>query len=133
MVLARALLLLCLSATPALALEPCFADSTGDWRGPVHSGPRISPMDTHFRAAPDGTLSGTYHVYDPEPFDGTLTGFHITAPCEADFTWTDRYGQGVVHVRFEPELGRFRGLWGMTAPKPGYIFEGYRDKPAPVS
>src|SRR5262249_24572329 len=107
--LARLLVALVLAATasPALALDGCFAGSVGGWRGPVWNGSGLQQMEAEFDAGPDGGLTGRYHVHDDVPFDGRLTGFRQTGTCEADFTWQDRYGTGAVHIRFEPELGRF--------------------------
>ena len=121
-----AVTILLLAAGPAMALDACFAGSVGAWRGPVWNGPGLETMDTEFHLGADGTLVGSYHVLDPEPFDGTLTGFRQTGPCEADFTWNDRHGTGVVRVRFEPERGRFVGHWGRTEPVPELIFNGFR-------
>lgn len=120
-------------APPAWALDACFAESVGPWRGPVWNGPGIETMDTEFHIGPDGALVGSYHVHDAEPFDGTLTGFRSTGRCEADFTWTDKFGTGTVHVRFDPEDGRFVGDWGMEKAMPTLIFNGYRRRPPMVS
>ncbi|MEJ0016926.1 MAG: hypothetical protein WDN25_10205 [Acetobacteraceae bacterium] len=127
------LLLMLAAAPPAAALEACFAASVGPWRGPVINDSRVQVVETEFELSADGTLVGHYHVEDAEPFDGSLTGFHQTAPCEADFTWTDRYGTGIVHIRFEPELGRFLGYWGLEEPIPMLIFRGYRTRPPNIS
>jgi hypothetical protein len=120
-------------APPAWALDACFAQSVGPWRGPVWNGSGIETMDTEFHIGPDDTLVGRYHVHDAEPFDGTLTGFQPNGPCEADFTWTDRFGTGTVHIRFDPERGRFTGDWGMEKALPTLIFNGYRTRPPAVS
>jgi len=118
---------------PAFGLEACFVESVGSWRGPVWNGSGIQTMDTELHAEPDGTLAGSYHIDDAEPFDGTLTGFRQTGDCEADFTWKDRFGTGAVHIRFEPDLGRFLGYWGTAIPILGLIFDGYRVGPPIVS
>ncbi len=131
----RLLLALALAALahPAFALDPCFADSAGSWRGSVLDSGVRKLLDTEYFVAPDDTLVGRYHVFGDDPYDGVLTGFHATAECEADFVWQDRYGQGVVHVRFEPEQGRFLGAWGTIAPFFGHYFNGFRRGPAAVS
>jgi hypothetical protein len=128
-----AVFLTLLAAAPACALDACFTQSVGPWRGPVWNGPGLEIMDTDFQVAPDGTLVGQYHVYDNEPFDGSLTAFHQTGPCEADFTWTDRYGAGTVHIRFEPDIGRFIGDWGLQGTSPTLEFDGYRKRPPAIS
>ena len=120
-------------ASPALALESCFGASTGRWSGPVLNGPGLQKMDAEFQIGSEGRLVGRYHVYDDVPFDGTLTDFQPTGVCEADFFWHDRYGSGVVHIRFEPERGRFLGYWGGDRPNPTLIFNGFRFGPPPVS
>ena len=126
--------LMLLAAVPAhAALDACFADSLGPWRGPVWNGPGLQMMDTDFNVAPDGTLTGRYHVYDTDPFDGTLTEFRQTGRCEADFVWTDRYGTGTVHIQFEPEIGRFIGDWGGQGIAPTLEFDGFRKRPPAVS
>lgn len=120
-------------APPAWALDACFAESVGAWRGPVWNGAGLQTMDSEFFIGPDGSLVGHYHVHDTEPFDGTLTGFQPTGRCEADFTWTDKFGTGTVHIRFNPQNGRFVGDWGIGKPVPALIFNGYRTRPPVVS
>lgn len=126
-------LLLLSSAAPALALDTCFGDSLGPWRGPVWNGIGLETMDTNFSVGPDGGLVGRYRIHDAVPFDGTLTEFRPVGSCEADFTWHDRDGTGTVHIRFEPELGRFVGHWGDAEPVPSLLFNGYRVRPDVVS
>ena len=130
---ALAVLAMVLAALPASALDACFAQSVGPWSGPVWNGGGLQHMDTTFRLGSDGTLVGTYHVYDTLPFDGSLTDFHQTGRCEADLTWYDRYGTGTVHIQFEPNVGRFLGLWGDKTPFPGLLFNGYRRAPSLTS
>ena len=120
-------------ASPAAALEGCFAESTGGWRGPVLNGPGLQTMDAEFQIDTQDRLVGRYHVHDVVPFDGALTDFQQTGACEADFFWHDRYGSGVVHIRFEPEKGRFLGYWGRDQPNPALIFDGFRIRPPAVS
>ena len=80
-------LVLLAAAPPALAADDCFATSVGAWRGPVWNGSGLEVMETEFHAAVDGTLAGRYRIHDGVPFDGTLSGFHQTGTCEADFVW----------------------------------------------
>ena len=131
--LACAILTLVSAAPPALALDACFAASAGPWRGPVWNGAGLETMETDFQAASDGGLAGHYRIHDAVPFDGTLTDFRETGNCEADFIWHDRDGTGIVHIRFEPQLGRFIGHWGSTEPVPHLLFNGYRFGPDVVS
>jgi len=128
-----AMVLMLLVAAPAHALDACFADSVGPWRGPVWNGPGLEMMDTDFSFGPDGSLTGHYHVFDTDPFDGTLTDFQQTGHCEANFVWTDRFGTGTVHIRFEPEIGRFIGNWGGQGLAPTLEFDGFRKRPPAVS
>lgn len=127
------MVLMLLTAAPARALDSCFADAVGPWRGPVWNGPGLEVMDTDFSFGPDGALIGHYHVFDTDPFDGTLTDFQQTGHCEANFVWTDRYGTGTVHIRFEPEIGRFIGNWGGQGIVPTLEFDGFRKRPPAVS
>lgn len=128
-----AMVLTLLTAAPACALDACFADAVGPWRGPVWNGPGLQVMDTDFSFGPDGSLTGHYRVFDADPFDGTLTDFQQTGHCEANFVWTDRYGSGTVHIRFEPEIGRFIGNWGGQGLVPTLEFDGFRKRPPAVS
>jgi len=121
------------AASPALALDDCFAMSQGPWRGPVWNGTGMQVMESEFQAGSDGALVGRYRIFDEVPFDGTLTAFRQTGPCEAEFTWTDRDGTGLVDIRFEPELGRFIGRWGTTRSAPALLFDGYRVRPKLIS
>ena len=122
-----------LAARPAAALDACFADSVGSWRGPVWNGTGLQIMDTTFQLGGDGALTGRYHIHDFVPFDGTLTELRQTGDCAADFIWHDHDGTGVVQIRFEPKLGRFLGRWGTTDPLPGLEFNGYRTRSEPIS
>ena len=97
------------------------------------NGAGLQTMDTTFQVGSDGALIGRYHIHDFVPFDGTLTELRRTGDCEADFVWHDRDGTGVVHIRFEPQLGRFLGRWGTNQPLPGLEFNGYRTGPPPIS
>jgi hypothetical protein len=128
-----AVIVISLVSLPAFALDACFTDSVGTWRGPVLNGTGLQILDTEFHLQSDGTLAGTYHVHDVPPFDGSLSGFHETGQCEADFTWQDHFGTGVVHIRFDPELGRFLGAWGAKTPIPSLLFDGFRRAPPAVS
>jgi hypothetical protein len=121
------------AAPPAMALDACLADSTGPWRGPVWNGAGLQTMDTTFQVGAGGALVGRYRIHDFVPFDGTLTEMRQTGDCEADFVWNDRDGTGLVHIRFEPDLGRFLGTWGIKDPVPGLKFNGYRTGPPRIS
>ena len=81
------------------------------------------------------TASGTGDIDDTVTVvaDGTLTELRRTGDCEADFVWHDQDGTGIVHIRFEPERGRFRGHWGASDPVPSLIFDGYRFGESPIS
>ncbi len=116
----------------AAALSACFADAVGPWRGPVLNGSGTENMTTMFSLGVDGTLTGSYHVEDIVPLDGTLTDFRETGICSGEFRWHDRDGGGVVRILFQPELGRFLGQWGFDRPTPGNVFNGYR-RLAPTS
>jgi hypothetical protein len=120
-------------APDALALSACYSEAVGTWRGPVLNGLGIQDMTTSFSLDTDGRLVGRYHIQDAVPLDGTLTDFRETEPCSGDFIWHDRDGSGTVHVRFQPELGRFLGRWGLDGPMPGNVFNGYRSRPPAVS
>ena len=129
------LLLLANAGAPghAGALDACYSDAVGVWRGPVLNGPGIEDMTTTFSLGTDGRLVGQYHIEDPVPLDGTLTEFRETEPCGGDFRWLDRDGSGTVHIRFQPEYGRFLGRWGLDRPVPSNVFDGYRRGPPAVS
>ena len=127
------LLAICLLAGPAHALDACYADITGPWLGEVRNEGEIQKLATDFTLDAEGRPEGRYHVSAEQPFDGTLTEFEETGPCEGDFTWTDRFGSGIVHIRFQPQRARFYGNWGLDVPDPGNIFNGRRVTVAPTS
>jgi len=122
----RLLALLLLLPLPAHALDACYPDVTGLWIDWVRNEGELQELTTEFTLAPDGRPEGRYHVEADLAFEGTLTDFRETGPCEGDFTWTDRYGSGVVHIVFTPARGRFLGNWGLDRPEPGNIFNGHR-------
>jgi hypothetical protein len=126
---ARTLLLVLVLIRPAVAADDWVQDVLGAYQGPVLNGSGIERMVTEFGLDSAGQLTGHYHVDDVPPFDGELTDFHEDAPYRASFIWHDRYGEGVVHIHFDPEHGRFLGLWGDTEPLAGHILTGYRVGP----
>lgn len=71
----------------------------------------------------DGVLTGHYWIGDSEPFEGELTGFVAAAGHSGHFTWTDRFGAGVMFVRFSEDGQSFISFWGDEQPdtgRPGY-------------
>jgi hypothetical protein len=74
-----------------------------------------------------GALVGHYWIGDTDPFEGDLDDFVPGADESGVFTWTDRYGQGSLYVRFGADGQTFFSLWGddpahMT--HPGYGLRG---------
>jgi len=132
--LIRAALLagLLLFAGPALA-EDWWQSVLGPYQGPVMNGGKLQQLDTEFFTDAAGNLVGRYHVEDEPPFDGELTDFRQEGPLAGSFTWHDRFGEGSVHVEFDPDRGRFTGSWGEDTPQPDLIFNGYRLRPSPGS
>jgi hypothetical protein len=124
-----AALLLC---GPARA-DDWWQSVLGGYQGPVLNDGRIEQMDTEFSVDAGGRLVGHYHVEDTPPFDGELSDFHADGPLSGSFTWHDRYGQGIVHLEFDPVRGRFLGNWGTDIPQGGLIFNGYRIRPPATS
>jgi len=120
-------------ARQALALSACYADALGTWRGPVLNGLGVEDMITTFYLGAYGRLVGRYHIEDAVPFDGTLNDFRETGPCEGDFRWHDLDGSGTVDIQFQSVLGRFLGRWGLDLRGRGHVFNGYRNRPPPVS
>jgi hypothetical protein len=59
-----------------------------------------------------GALVGHYWIGDTEPFEGDLGDFVPGADQSGVFTWTDRYGQGPLYVRFGADGQTFFSLWG---------------------
>lgn len=106
---------------------------TGPYEGPVMNSGRLEHLSTHFELDATGHLIGHYHVDDVPPFDGELTDFKPEGENLGSFIWHDPYGQGVVHVRFDPDHGRFFGRWGGDTPMPENVFDGFRSRPPAVS
>jgi hypothetical protein len=129
----RALLLLALFAAPAAADESWLASVLGPYEGPVLNAGRLQHLSTRFELDTNGHLVGHYHVDDTPPFDGELTDFQPDGDMQGTFIWHDPYGEGVVHVRFEPDHGRFFGRWGADTPLPDNVFDGFRYRPPAVS
>jgi hypothetical protein len=123
-------------AIPAagLAAPPaCAPEIVGPWIGKVLDEGRIKELRSRF-SVHTGSLTGTYHVEDETGgYDGTLTDFIPSGPCEGQFLWHDRHGTGVVRVDFRPDRDRFDGDWGDEIPLPDHIFTGRRYRPVPVS
>jgi len=129
----RVLLLLLLCLGPAAAEEGWMPSVVGAYQGPVLNAGRIQPLSTSFQLDEAGHLVGHYHVEDTPPFDGELTDFRPDGERQGNFVWRDPFGEGVVHIRFEPERGRFFGLWGADFPIPNNVFDGFRVRVPPTS
>lgn len=74
-----------------------------------------------------GALVGHYWVGDREPFEGDLTRFAPADGHSGTFTWTDRFGVGVLFVRFAEDGQSFTSAWGQDVPqvsRPGYGLRG---------
>jgi hypothetical protein len=127
------LVLLLLATLPAYADDNWMSSVTGPYEGPVMNSGRMEHLSTNFELDAAGHLIGHYHVDDVPPFDGELTEFTPDGEMQGRFKWHDPYGQGVVHVRFDPDHGRFFGRWGGDAPMPGNVFDGFRYRPPAVS
>jgi hypothetical protein len=128
-----ALLLLLLFCTPAAAQDTWFSNVLGPYEGPVRNAGQIEHLTTRFELDAAGHLIGHYHVEDDPPFDGELTDFVPDGDQQGTFIWQDRFGSGVVHVRFDPEHSRFTGRWGLESPLPDNVFNGFRIRPPAVS
>ncbi|HEY2131880.1 MAG TPA: hypothetical protein VGH36_02725 [Acetobacteraceae bacterium] len=125
----RILFLLLALSWPAAAAQDWMQDVLGAYEGPVLNDGQIERGATTFGIDAAGQLTGHYRIDDPSPFEGELTDFREDAPYSGSFTWHDRYGEGIVHIVFDPDHGRFLGLWGASQPLEGHIFNGYRDAP----
>jgi hypothetical protein len=74
-----------------------------------------------------GALVGHYWIGDTEPFEGELDHFTPQDGNSGVFTWTDRYGQGALYVRFGADGQTFFSLWGddpAHMSHPGYGLRG---------
>jgi hypothetical protein len=120
------LVALALLAVPISGSPDWLQDVLGPYVGPVLNDGVRQTLATEFNLDEQGHLVGHYHVADDPPFDGELSDFRNDGDHSGLFTWTDRYGHGVVHVHFLPAEGRFVGEWGNTVPIEGQIFCGHR-------
>ena len=111
-----------LAAGPALAWQGSpaawVADVADMYVGREWNAGVMACARTQF-SVQDGTLTGHYWIDDAEPFEGDLTGF--TPDADADlpsggqgglFTWTDRYGEGVLRIVFAADGQSFVSQWG---------------------
>ncbi len=116
-------LLLLVAASPATALAqggPAWlAEAAGSFSGLVRNAGRMECHRTVF-ALQGGQFVGHYWIDAEDPFEGELTDFRPVPDDDGagTFTWTDRYGAGVMYVRFAGDYARFAGFWGMAAPDP---------------
>ena len=133
MMLRAALVLLLLLARPPGAEENPLSGVLGSYQGPVLNAGQIQQLATDFEFDAGGKLVGHYLVEDNPPFEGDLTDFVPDGPTSGTFTWRDRFGHGVVHIRFEPDRDRFLGAWGDDMPLADHIFDGYRIRPPGIS
>ena len=78
-----------------------------------------------------GALVGHYWVSDDEPFEGELTGFVAGPGQDGRFVWSDRYGQGLLEIRFAADGQSFTSLWGADAAEPNHPGYGVRGAAVP--
>ncbi len=123
----RVLLAASLLAAAAAAPAPDWAASvTGTYAGREWNAGEMQCERTEFSVR-DGALVGHYWVDDADPFEGDLTNFVPDGGHSGIFTWTDRFGAGVMYVRFAGDGSSFWSMWGLTQPdtgKPGYGLRG---------
>jgi hypothetical protein len=116
----------------AAAPAPDWATSvTGTYVGREWNAGEMQCERTEFSVR-DGALVGHYWIDDPQPFEGELTGFVSDGGRSGTFNWTDRYGTGVLYVRFAADGTSYWSMWGLEKPdigKPGF---GLRGDSAPV-
>ena len=106
--------------------------ATGHYDGWVQSTNTLS-VETWIETAPDGRLSGRYVLHEANrDVPGTLSPAADGACNEAWFRWSDLYGTGTVHLRFDPDRHCFEGVWGTALEIPTLPWTTC-DKPPQVS
>ncbi|MCO4319683.1 hypothetical protein M8997_021065 [Phyllobacterium sp. 21LDTY02-6] len=103
-----ALIVLCAGTDAASAASPA-----GRYCGEVISSGDYQDVLTSLNVEIDGRISGTYKLDGPNGrTDGTLAEQEAGSAGERTLVWTDKFGTGLLRLRFLGDFEGFKGVWG---------------------
>ena len=109
-------------AATATPVEPVL----GRYCGTIESSGVFAKAVTRLHLEPDGALGGDYSFKDPdgETVSGLLSGTPDERRGIKTLQWTDRYGTGLLQIRFASDFASFEGRWSPQGRPPQYIWRG---------
>lgn len=85
----------------------------GVYTGTVNSAGITIPMITEFFVGKDGHVFGAYKMTEASGIvEGELYEFRAEDSHTLTATWKDKYGSGLLRMRFTNNGREFKGLWG---------------------
>lgn len=105
----------------------------GHYCGKLLSGGDLVDVETSLQVDRRGHISGTYRFDDDgNTTTGTLSEIGASQGGVRTLRWFDRYGMGLLTIRFTSDYRHFDGLWGPQDADPSYTWNG-DDCDAPTS
>lgn len=99
----------------------------GKYCGTAFSGGELVEVETTFETGADGLLTGSYIFADKgETTPGTLREYAKQSDDVRTLVWIDRYGTGLLTIRFDDHRSSFAGQWGVSVYAPAYQWDGQR-------
>jgi hypothetical protein len=88
------------------------ASPAGRFCGEMISSGDYQDVETSFNVDRDGHVAGSYELDEPDGrVEGTLTEKDGAGPSRT-LVWTDKYGTGLLDLKFSDDYKEFKGRWG---------------------
>ena len=99
-------------------------DINGVYKGVIWSGGEYAGATT-FSVHPDNSISGVYTFHNN--LKGTLSGCKRKADITRHnlrCTWKDKYGSGILDIKFSKDYSSFSGNWFLSGENEKYPWNG---------
>lgn len=113
---------------PTAARSQMLPQVAGKFCGVIWSNGINAKAVTVLAVAADGSFAGEY-IFAPNglpPVSGVLEMQGAIRRRVADFVWRDKYGTGVLTLRFSANFHSFAGKWGLADQVPRFKWNGRR-------
>ncbi len=99
----------------------------GSYEGFLVSGTQKNRVVSTFRNSSDGKIFGEYVFYENgAPVYGTFPSCKADKKGEMVCNWQDKYGTGILEMKFSKSLNEFRGFWGTSKINTAFFWNGMR-------